>query len=452
MKRTFYFLLSLIALFQTNVFAQLNLSGQLRTRSELRHGQGSLPAKNTSAAFFTSQRTRFNVNYTMPKLKFFTAIQDVRVWGQDASTINRTTNDANDGLMIHEAWAEYQFADTASIFESISLKIGRQELAYTDQRLLGNLDWLQQARRHDMAKLMIGHKGWNIHLAAAFNQNAELKANTVYNGVPTGYGAGTNGIGTAYKSMQVLYLNKKMGKINPHLFVISDQFSKYKLDPISKLTVYEEDVWARTTGGLQVEINATDNFSANLSGYYQGGQDKMGNNLEAYALFGYAQYKAGSKFVLGGGADYLSGTDGTKTGTTNNSFDPLYGTPHKFWGFMDYFYVADPFGNAGLLNAYLKTKWIVNPKLSIGLDVHEFYTAAPIADLSNAETDDKRDSHLGTELDLVCQYNLSEVAALEIGYCNMFGTETLNQIKGGNKELDGQWAYVMLNFKPTFLK
>ena len=72
-------------------------------------------------------------------------MQDVRVWGQDASSVNRVTTDANDGFMLHEAWAEISLVDTGKVIKNFSLKIGRQELVYDDVRLLGNLDWLQQA-------------------------------------------------------------------------------------------------------------------------------------------------------------------------------------------------------------------------------------------------------------------------------------------------------------------
>src|SRR5262245_50952589 len=86
--------------------AQFTISGQVRTRSELRNGQGTLQQQDTSRAFFISQRTRINLGYATHRAKFYTSIQDVRVWGQDASSINRTTSDAFDGLMLHEAWAE----------------------------------------------------------------------------------------------------------------------------------------------------------------------------------------------------------------------------------------------------------------------------------------------------------------------------------------------------------
>ena len=39
-------------------------------------------------------------------------------------------------------------------------------------------------------------KNWTLHAGAGFNQNAERRSNTIFNGVPAGYAAGTNGIST----------------------------------------------------------------------------------------------------------------------------------------------------------------------------------------------------------------------------------------------------------------
>ena len=43
--------------------AQFTVSGQVRTRTEMRNGQGTLQVKDTVPAVFTSQRTRINLGY-----------------------------------------------------------------------------------------------------------------------------------------------------------------------------------------------------------------------------------------------------------------------------------------------------------------------------------------------------------------------------------------------------
>jgi hypothetical protein len=161
---------------QFKIKAQFSLQGQMRTRTEIRNGLGNLVLNDAKTAAFTSQRTRLNFGYKWDKVTFGAAVQDVRVWGQDASSIS--TNDGN-RLMLHEGWAEVTLAnkaDTSVKFKAIDLltvKIGRQELIYDDVRLIGNLDWLQQARRHDMVLMKAVHKGWQVDLGYAFGQNSD---------------------------------------------------------------------------------------------------------------------------------------------------------------------------------------------------------------------------------------------------------------------------------------
>ena len=72
---------------------------------------------------------------------------------------------------------------------------------YDDSRLLGNLDWAQQARRHDAIVFKLLQSGWQVDLGAAFNQNTDAFN---YNG--TYYSAAKN-----YKAMQFLYAAKTFG-------------------------------------------------------------------------------------------------------------------------------------------------------------------------------------------------------------------------------------------------
>jgi hypothetical protein len=430
--------------------AQFTLTGQLRTRTELRDGQGTLAPTTAVPAFFTSQRTRLNFGYSGYRFKFFAAVQDVRVWGQDASSINRNTLDANNGLMVHEAWGEISLLDTGSTsIENLSLKIGRQELVYDDVRLLGNLDWLQQARRHDLALLKFSDHGWMAHLGAGFNQNKELKSGNVYNGTPTGYTASTNGQSTMYKSMQFLYLGKAFYSGNASFLVLKDDFNKYTTNE-GKTRTYTRGVWSRVTAGGYIAATALKRIGITGSAYYQTGKDRDGMKLSAYLLSASTMYQAGRKLSFGPGIDYTSGNSASGPDATNRRFDPLYGTPHKFWGFMDYFYVADGFGKNGLLNYYLKTKYKAKDNLLITFDTHQFAASNDVLAGDNT----KLDRNFGTEFDLVVNYGLTKMVNLEGGYCTFFATpnlaaESVKNVK--NASLHSNWAYLMVTIKPDFL-
>jgi hypothetical protein len=456
MKKKIYILLLFTITFLcsiTGTHAQLTVSGQIRTRSEYRDGQGTLSKKDTIPAFFTSQRTRLNIGFSAHRVKVFTALQDVRVWGQDASSINRITTDPYDGLMVHEAWAEISLIDTGKVVKNFTLKIGRQELVYDDVRLLGNLDWLQQARRHDAAVLKFDHLGWTAHLGAAFNQNAERKSNIIYNGVPIGYTASTNSMTSNYKSLQFLYLAKKLHFGNVTVLALKDDFSKFHYAPADvdkKTPIYQQSAWSRYTTGVNIFGTAVRKISFAGSAFYQGGNYREGTSLNEYLLSASAMYAAGRKISIGGGADLTSGNNGSDPKKKYQRFDPLYGTPHKFWGYMDYFYVADGFGANGLFDTYLKAKYKAKDNLTLSLDVHQFSLPNGITD----ETGKSLEKTLGRELDFTFNYAMTKVINIEGGYSTMLATSTLENAKVKsvkNADTSANWAYVMITIKPEML-
>ena len=442
---------------QNEAKAQLTVTGQLRPRTELRDGQGTLQKKGEESALFTSQRARLNVGFTGYRFKVFLALQDVRVWGQDASSINRTTTEANNGVMLHEAWTELILNDTVSNFQNISLKIGRQEIAYDDQKVLGGLDWLQQARRHDAVVFKFANKGWIFDLGAAFNQNKELNAGTIYNGIPTAYGAGTNGIGTMYKSFQYAYLGKKFFFGDLSFLFFKDDFNKYTNvtsgTPAVTTKVFGKGVWSRNTTGVYYNMNISRKINLMGSYYHQFGDDKDGRSLSSDLASITSTVQVGRKLFIGPGVDYLSGTDGTKAVTAtskSNLFDPLYGTPHKFWGGMDYFYTANGFGKQGLLNYFLKAKYNAKDNLTFFAELHGFEAANTLSNGAGGT----QTSYLGTELDLKMSYNFTKMINVEAGYSYMKATNSMAsaQVKNvTNANLSPQWAYVALNIKPNFL-
>ena len=121
------------------VFGQtsFDIGIQFSPRFEQRRGYQTLPPLKSKSAFFISERARLNVGFRAKFVKLYVSLQDVRVWGDEGQALDVA------GFGLHEGWAELFIND------SISFKIGRQELVYDDHRLFGNLDWVQQARAHD---------------------------------------------------------------------------------------------------------------------------------------------------------------------------------------------------------------------------------------------------------------------------------------------------------------
>jgi hypothetical protein len=485
-------------------FAQLSLSGQLRLRGEIRDGYGTLEPKANTASAFISQRTRLTFNYNTNRLIFHSTIQDVRLWGQDASTISAT--DGNK-LEVHEAWAEIILSnkkDTSfrsSPFDYFAIKAGRQEIVYDDERLLGNTDWIQQGRRHDAVVLKMIQNGWKIDLGAAFNQNSDA---INYNGTfytpanvpatirdskgylvntPSGFiplinsaglsakngspvfanPPGTNAATQNYKALQYLHIEKQIQKTRISALFLTDQFSKYKLDSVKNVSgsdvgyVYgqhfnQTGVNTRYTTGLLVNpvFGANNAWSFNGEFYYQGGRNRTGADLSAYTSSLALAYNLRS-LQLTGGWDYLSGNDSFSTSTADHRFDPLYGTPHKFWGLMDYFYAVSGSPTAGLSNPFLKAKYTTsNRKFYVELDNHYFFLANNQKDINGLAVS----KYLGTEFDLTTDYKLTKVTAIAIGLSYMAATSSMEYAKNitpGTARLDPVWAYLQINIRPDFI-
>jgi hypothetical protein len=217
---------------------------------------------------------------------------------------------------------------------------------------------------------------------------------------------------------------------------------------INKTTpIWDRGVWSRYTVGANLFGTALRKLGFALSAFYQGGKYREGTELDEYFLSASASYAVGRKFNIGPGVDITSGNNGSDPAQRFQRFDPLYGTPHKFWGYMDYFYVADGFGPNGLINYYLKSKYKAKDNLTLTLDAHYFLLPTGVTDNDGLEMN----KALGTELDFVVNYSLTKAIVLEGGYSAMFSTETMASPKVKNvKRADdvSTWAYLMISIRP----
>jgi len=424
MKKILILLVVLIgALLPNTIMAQLKFTGEMRPRTEYRNGLKTLFNSEDDAAFFTSQRTRLNLNYTDAKFKVGLSLQDVRTWG-DVKQLN--LSDKNQ-LMLHEAWGELIFT------ENFSLKVGRQELVYDDSRILGNVGWAQQARSHDLAllKFKTDEKG-KLHIGLAYNNDMETLKELLYT--------------TSYKTMQFAWYNRKADNFNFSLLFLNNGLQRLDGD--------ENKIYYSQTMGTHMNYKK-DKFGMTGSAYLQTGKDAADRDLSAYLVSLGAKYALSSNFKVNAGFEIQSGTDTNEQGSgfDNKSFTPLFGTNHKFNGHMDYFYVGNHVGAngkvdaVGLVDAFIGASY-AKDKISFGATLHRFATQA---DLISAQG--KEDSYLGTELDLSFGYKYSKSVAFKMGYSQMFASDSMEVLKSINDAEKGAcWGWMMLVFKPNFLK
>jgi hypothetical protein len=404
----------IFSLMAFNASAQFTLTGEFRPRTEYRHGFSTLIADNEDPAFFTSQRTRLNFRYGMDELIFFVSLQDIRVWGE-VPQLNRS--DANSS--IHEAWAELR------LNTEWSLRLGRQELVYDNARILGNVDWAQQGRSHDLALLKWkGTGGSQFHAGFAFNQDSERRVFTTYT---------INN----YKTMQFLWYNYKTDNTALSLLFLNNGI-QHSVD---------KTVFSQTTGGRITQKLGQVDLAG--SAYLQTGRDGADRKLSAFYLAAEGGYSFSEKFKGAFGFEYLSGTDYlniNNNAATNRSFTPLFGTNHAFNGHMDYFYVGNHLNHVGLINPYLATQYTKNKFLFMG-HLHLFFADGALPPY--VVPSENRGSYLGTEVDLIAGYTFSPSTSIRFGYSQMFPSDKLEFVKGVNTSKANNWAWVMLILKPN---
>lgn len=405
--------LSILGLISMGTYAQeFDVNLQLRPRYEFRNGYKSLMPDGAEATSFVSQRSRLIINYKQEKLKGKLSIQNIRTWGDVGTTASSDKN----GVAVFEAWAQYDFD------AKWSARLGRQVLSYDNQRILGEIDWAQQGQSHDAAVISFHSKNQQLDLGFALNANGE---NVV---------ALTTPYITNYKSLQYAWYHTQFSKLNMSLLLMNTGYEFAK-------TVTELKIDYKQTFGTYLSYKEN-NWDTNLGLYGQSGKssDKNVTAFYAGANLGYA---VSGKFKAALGYEFLSGKDQNDVSTDFKSFTPLFGTNHGFNGFMDYFYVGNHQNNVGLSDVYLKLIYIQN-KWQFCLMPHLFSAPNTVLDASNV----KMDSYLGTEIDFTAGYALQKDIMTTAGYSQMFGTSTLERLKGGDAGNTNNWVWVMVSFSP----
>jgi hypothetical protein len=401
---------------------QLTVGLEIRPRAEFRNGFKTLRPEGADPAFFTEQRSRITTNFQEDNLSLRISFQDIRIWGS-VPQINKT-----DGFTsVHEAFGEYRFA------QHWAVRVGRQELVYDNQRILGALDWAAQGRSHDALRIMYSNPDnrLSVHLAGAYNQEG---FHTAFTNAETAKLFGTYYSLNNYKVLTALHASKEFddGKIS--FYAIGNGVQRDTGDVFFTHTIGPH--FNYSLGNLRLEG----------SFFYQIGRDSKNIDVSAYLAALAVSYPIQNRFFPQVGFDYLSGNR-PDNGNKRTAFDPLYGTHHAFYGFMDYFYVGHPHnqpthGRIGLINPFFKTRYAFNPNYSLHLHYHTFFSPVELAD-------GELNRFLGQEVDLMLTGRLAPSLNLTVGYSQMFGTESMEFIKGGRRDLLNNWAFVMISFNPT---
>jgi hypothetical protein len=383
--------------------AWLRVRGEFRERVEGFQNSGFVDGRDDEYAL---SRVRFNATVTAnPWLSFQANVQDARVAGK---TVGPTTAPFRGPFDLRAA-----FADVGSAKAPVAARLGRQELAFGEQRLLGHLAWVNTGRTWDAARGILRAKAFQVDVFAA----------SLVRSLPGEFDKSGNGnrLGGAYATTTRLI---PKATVEPYVIYRRDVNLRSELGPFG--TLNQTTVGARTAGRLPLGLDygvemamqrgslADDSISA-WAGHWQ--------MRESLAGSGAVKLTSEYNFATGD----ARGTDGTRA-----TFDQLYPTGHDKLGLAD---------QVGWRNVHhLREGFEFSPLKAtpIAVNYHSWWLAERTDGLYAANGNriafvagGAASSHVGQEIDIQVTRALTPQLQLAGGYAHMFTGAFLKQATPG---------------------
>jgi hypothetical protein len=413
---------------------QLDVTLQIMARGETRYG--GLPSAdeeggsesdnggNIASSNFIMGRSRLPIHFKRDWLEAQVTPQHNGVWGQ-----------AGKGAFnLYEVWAKFEARN------GLFAQVGRIALNYDDERIIGSDDWAMASLSHDVLRLGYEGHGHKVHAILAYNQNAD---------VMTSGGNFYSGGAQPYKTMHTLWYHYDVPRfpLGASLLFMNIGMQADK-DNIGSF-VRDKTIFQHLLGGY-VKFTPK-HWSVSASYYHQFGHSETNMKIDAWMASGKVTFRPLPPFDITAGFDYLSGdkyfavpTEGA-IGMTHHEvikgFSTVYGSHHKFYGAMDFFYVTTYlFGfTPGLQNAYIGGSYQPIKGLNLSTSYHYFATATKLEDMGQS---------LGHEWEFQARYALTRDVAFSAGVSLMWGTETMDRLKRSGNESTLRWGWLSLNINP----
>jgi hypothetical protein len=320
----------------------LRWSGEVRLRSELDDRSAGRGADHA-----TLLRTRLGLAATVsPAARVFAQLQDARALGEGTGTVQAQAL----RLDMHQAWLE--LSDSAG-GRPWSLRLGRQEIALGDERLVGAVGWTNVGRAFDGARLRSG----GFELFAATVRERDLVGDA----------------GLAPRENEGLDRDHAFGGV----WMQGSRGAAWLLHDRNGTAAGRVDV-DRTTPGGRLALSGG-GLSLTLDASAQHGRQTIAatgarQDVRAWMVAGRGGWAAPARRLraAGVGVDWLSG-DADPADGTYGAFQTLYGTNHRFYGFMDL--LLDPAaqtGGRGLVDVLGTLTVAPGPRLPLEVTLHRF--------------------------------------------------------------------------------
>lgn len=410
--------------------AQFSVDGQFRTRFEYRDGYKMLASENTYGFPLVFQRSRLIIGHKEDNLTVKISGQDARIWGQNS------TGMASNTTHIYEAWAKYNFTPM------LSVKLGRQELRYDDQRVITFNDFSLTGLTYD---------------ALLFTyDNPESKASLHWSTM----------INNAGQSNFLGYYSEPLPKYISFVWASRPLGDKVVVNAVNFFDATQRNdrhnvVYGRNTIGANAIISPTELFGLRFGGYYQfgktwhnwGGGIQQKLKVSAYSFNSTLWVKPVDVITASLNIDVYSGQDWSSASPTFRSFYRLLSAGHALLGYMDYFLSKNltEVDYAGLIDFFLRVDYSISERAKLQAVVHNFMMEKPYFRTVEPNGFEKVEPILGQEVDLVFNYKVTKAFSLEGAWMVMLPTATLERLNG--LSLGGStfshYGYISLLFSPS---
>ena len=399
----------------------LNMLGHGEIRDGGFTGRDDEAADNS--AQFLMERTRLALEYKRPYLEAKVTAQHSGIWGEKGKG----------SFNLYEAWARL------SMKNGLFAQMGRQILSYDDERIIGSNDWAMASLSHDVLKLGYEGYGHKAHIILGFNQNAENVTGGTY------YANGSQ----PYKIMHTLWYHYDVPKIPIGVSMLFMNIGMQGGMPGGVDDYEPRNRYQQLVGGyLSFKPGS---LSAEASYYHQMGRNEDNAKIDAWMASIKAQYQITRQVGVVAGYDYLSGDDypyvrpkgmiGMARHEKIKYFNPVYGSHHKFYGMMDFFYVqafSDTF-SPGLQNLYAGATYSPIKGLNLKATYHYLAITAALKEVNKT---------LGHDIDIEASYQIMKDVRLSLGFSYMVGSETIQKLKRADDDDNLKWAWFSLVVSP----
>ena len=406
---------------------ELSVDLQFLARGESRYGGFSADnpleeeEQKTAKSNFILGRTRLAINFKRDWLEARVTPQHSGVWGQ-----------AGKGAFnLYETWVKMTARN------GLFAQVGRVALSYDDERIIGTDDWAMASQSHDVLRLGYEGHGHKAHVILAYNQNANVMTDG-----GSYYVAGAQ----PYKSMQDVWYHYDFPK-----FPLGASVLFMNIGIENEDNNYEgQKTWFQQLLGGYLSFHPK-RWNVEASYYHQMGKSETGIKIDAWMASGKVAFSPKPNYGFVAGYDCLSGDElfavpphgglGAVRHVVIKGFSTVYGSHHKFYGAMDFFYVSTYLNGftPGLQNAYLGGFYSPLKGLRIDASYHNFATATKLTDLN---------MFLGHEFELQVAYAIKRDVRLMAGASFMSGGDTMERLKRDTSKDSLRWGWITLSVNP----